>query len=236
VSGGPNYAYQWTPARPTVSRITTSRTELIHISIAYVVLTFDFVLVFSGAGLLYGRTAEIGSLVTLPLVVSALIATFTAFICHEMAHKIVAQRHGFWAEFRASPFGLVFSVITSALGLLLAAPGATLVGGMPTFDRSAWGRTSLAGPLTNVMFGAIFYAGSVALFLTGYPAYYWLLFIAWANAWLGAFNLIPFGPLDGAKVLRWDPGVWAASFFGIGAFAVALWYGFFYVGAPIFPL
>ncbi len=28
------------------------------------------------------------------------------------------------------------------------------------------------------------------------------------NMWIAFFNLIPFGPLDGAKIIRWNPLVW----------------------------
>ena len=31
------------------------------------------------------------------------------------------------------------------------------------------------------------------------------------NAWLGLFNLIPFGPFDGAKVLEWSQPVFAGA-------------------------
>ena len=40
------------------------------------------------------------------------------------------------------------------------------------------------------------------------------------NTWLAVFNLIPFGPLDGAKIFRWHKGVWLAAIaMGIGLFA-----------------
>jgi Zn-dependent protease len=33
-----------------------------------------------------------------------------------------------------------------------------------------------------------------------------------ANLILGAFNMLPFGPLDGAKIKDWNEGVWFAFF------------------------
>ena len=53
---------------------------------------------------------------------------------------------------------------------------------------------------------------------TAYPT---LLFSLGAriNIWLAVFNLIPFGPLDGAKIFRWHKGAWlAAIVVGIGLF------------------
>ena len=38
--------------------------------------------------------------------------------------------------------------------------------------------------------------------------YFWIM----ANLILGTFNMIPFGPLDGAKIKDWNPGVWFATF------------------------
>ncbi len=236
MTGGPNYYYTWTTARPTSSRVTTSRTELLHIGIAYAVLTLDLILVLTGAGLLYGATGSFLSRISLPLVLAAAGAALTGFVCHELAHKIVAQRHGFWAEFRMSPFGLVFSLFTATLGFLWAAPGATVVSGMSEIDRTNWGKTSLAGPLSNVGFAAIFYAGSVGLFLAGSVDYIWLLLLAWVNGWFATFNLIPLGPLDGAKVLRWNTGIWVAAILAIGAFTAALTLAFYVYGTPFLNL
>ena len=53
-------------------------------------------------------------------------------------------------------------------------------------------------------------------------AYPMLLFYLGAriNTWLAVFNLIPFGPLDGAKIFSWHKGAWAgAVVIGVGLFA-----------------
>lgn len=218
MSSGPNYYYTWTPARPAESRLSTSRKELTSISIAFVVLTVDLTIIFSGGGLLVG-SGTLFAHVSLATVLVAAGAALTGFVFHELAHKVWAQRHGFWAEFRMSPFGLVFSLMTSAAGFLWAAPGATVVSGISPLDRKNWGETSLAGPVSNVLFGALFYAGSTVAFVLGSVLYPWLLLLAWVNLWWAAFNLIPVGPLDGAKVLRWRPAVWVSAFFPIAAFA-----------------
>ena len=32
------------------------------------------------------------------------------------------------------------------------------------------------------------------------------------NLWLGLFNMLPIGPLDGKKVFAWNPKIWAGLF------------------------
>ena len=216
----PTYYYTWTPTRPAVARVSTSRTELTHLALAFGVLTVDLVLVLGGGGLLYGSGRGLFASLTPWLVLVSATAVLTGFLCHELAHKVYAQRHGYWAEFRMSPFGLVFSLITSVAGFLWAAPGATVVSGMPYEERETWGRTSLAGPVTNAFFGAVFYAGALASYAAGAWYYPWVILLAWFNAWFATFNLIPVGPLDGAKVLRWRSSVWAVVMVAFGAFTV----------------
>jgi Zn-dependent protease len=208
-SGSLNYS--WNPP-PKPTRITTSRTELLHLGVAYAVLTACLLLVFSGNTYLGSGFAPPGFLGISPtLVVVAATAALSGFAAHEMAHKIAAQRRGFWAEFRASPYGLIMALVTSFLGFILAAPGATVVGGISEVDRQSWGRTSLAGPMTNLGFAALFYGASVVAYELGSILFVWLLVLAFINAWFGTFNLFPFGVLDGRKVYRWDPKVWAGA-------------------------
>ena len=230
-SGTPIY-YSWAPAQPSMPRVSTSRTELVSILVAFVVLTFDLVIIISGSGLVLGTGARFLSNVTFVEVVTAAVAALTGFVAHEMAHKIVAQRHGFWAEFRMSASGLVFSIITATLGFLFAAPGATVVGGMSERDLSNWGRTSLAGPASNVGFALVFYASSFVLFHVRSAWYLPVLFLAFVNAWFATFNLLPIGPLDGRKVLRWSAAVWVVAFLTIGALAAVTYVGYFVYGSP----
>lgn len=218
----PNSAY-WTGTQPRERHhVTTSVTELSHLAIAYSVLVLDILLIegfirFSN-GALEVSVFETG-------LAFSLAAAFTGFIAHEMAHKISAQRYGFWAEFRMSPVGLLVSLATAFAGFLFAAPGATIVGGMG--DVREWGRTSLAGPALNLVEGGAFFAVGVGTWPLFHSGTLWsvLLLLAFINGWFAAFNLIPFGPLDGAKVWRWRRDVWVGCFalalaFAIGAFAI----------------
>lgn len=229
-----SYPYTWPGEERTRTRVTTSSTELSQIAIAYVVLTFDLLLIFGNFGLLSGFDRSFLSQYFVSLVLTSAAAALTGFVAHEMAHKVSAQRRGFWAEFRLSPTGLMVSVITALAGFLWAAPGATVVGGVGMEDREDWGRISLAGPLTNVVFGIIFYVGSIGLFLAFSIAYYWLLVLAFVNTWFGTFNLLPIGPLDGRKVLRWSATVWVIAFVAIAALTAVVAVALYVYGNPLF--
>ena len=214
------YAYG-PPVIRVPRRITTSPREILHLLVAAVVLTGDIALITVRTFPIGG----LGSVSTVELLVAlgfGATAALTGFVFHELAHKIAAQRRGYWAEFRMSPFGLVLSVITSFLGFLFAAPGATVVGEIHA--PRDWGRTSLAGPVTNLLEGGAFLAAAYAIFSVapGQAVVPFLLLLAFFNGWFATFNLIPFNPLDGAKVLRWSGAVWAVSFAVSAVLTVAM--------------
>lgn len=206
-----SYYYATTAYPPPQIQYTTSRVEIRDLVIAFAVLTFDLMLIIGSLSLFAGGANLTGFLSPTTFAIAA-TAALTGFLAHELAHKFIAQRHHAWAEFRMSPFGLVFSVMTASFGFLFAAPGATVVGGMN--DLREWGKTSLAGPMTNLAFSAIFLSGAVATAAAQLPAVVIgaLLWLTFFNGWFATFNLLPFGPLDGAKVLRWSRPTWASAF------------------------
>jgi Zn-dependent protease len=220
-----SYTYSvWTPTAPPLASHPTSRTEVIHVLIAFLVLTVDFVIILSGRGLLYGGGLS-GLFAPLPLyfLLLALAAALTGFIAHEMAHKLVARRLGYWAEFRMWPTGLFLSLITASAGFVFAAPGATIVDGMDPRDVRKWGQTGVAGPASNLLFATGFYLASLATFRVNLDLSGALLFLAYINSAFAAFNLLPLGPLDGAKVFRWGAARWASAFaLAVVAFGITI--------------
>ncbi|MFQ5887878.1 MAG: site-2 protease family protein [Candidatus Hydrothermarchaeales archaeon] len=136
-----------------------------------------------------------------------LISIGISFIAHELAHKYVAQRYGCWAEFRMWETGLTLAFLMAiTMKFVFAAPGAVYIsGGYFGISKKENGLISVAGPLTNLILALLF---SPLLALPGFLGTlgYFGFFV---NAWLAFFNLIPFPPLDGSKVLAWSPMVWA---------------------------
>lgn len=147
----------------------------------------------------------------LRLIGISLIAVSTGFIFHELAHRMVAKKFGYVAEYTMWRTGLVLALFTSLMGLVFAAPGAVVIrpGNIVFTDQKTqtenMGLISLAGPATNILIAVIFLA-----FDAVYPSLICYLG-AFINAWLAIFNLIPFGPLDGAKVFSWSKLYWGVA-------------------------
>jgi Zn-dependent protease len=162
------------------------------------------------------------------LLISAL-GVGTGFLLHEMAHKFVAQEYGYWAEYRANRLGLIVIIVMAHLGFILAAPGAVMIrkeasSGFPQNYSSSYDnsleqmekkassemlRISLAGPMTNIVLMGVFFVLLASGLLTSYLAIAAVRYAFFINLILAGFNLIPFGPLDGAKVYQANRLVWA---------------------------
>jgi len=179
-------------------RLRFSRGEIVQILIAMIVLTVAFSFALAPYPPVSNLDAVIGNL---PL---SFLAIATAFFCHEIAHKYMGQRYGYWSEFRMYPQGLLFALFLGiTLGIVFAAPGAVQIFGRPTREES--GKMAAAGPSMNLAISFVFM--SLWLLVSGNLAEI-AFFIAYINAFLAFFNLLPFGPLDGRKIMKWKIEVW----------------------------
>jgi Zn-dependent protease len=120
----------------------------------------------------------------------ALLTAGAGFLLHELAHKIVAQNYGLNAEFVADYQMLAIAFFASFAGFIFAAPGAVYTSGKRTLEQQLW--ITAAGPITNIGLGVIF------MFVPGQIGSYG----STINIWLALFNLIPFGNIDGKKILE----------------------------------
>lgn len=189
--------------------ITFSSKELKDLSISVLVLALCFTLArYYGKWLLIERSAF------LYIFLISFVAVITAFLFHELAHKYVANRYGYWAEYRASYFFLAVALVCSIfLGFVFAAPGAVVIAGY--LSRKENGVISIAGPMTN--FGVALALVPFFLLRT-FSGILGILIetVIFVNLFIAGFNLIPFGNLDGAKVLAWNWKIWLFAVIAIG--------------------
>jgi len=180
-----------------------SRTEINHLFISMFVLTFAFAFALAPFNLRSGFNID-----NLPYgLIISFTAIITAFFFHEMSHKFMAQKFGLWAEYRMFPQGLIIAFVLGLFtGFVFAAPGAVMFqGGSRNYET---GRIAMAGPLANIIIALItlplymfvFYEAGFIGSIIGFMCY--------INAFLAIFNLLPFGPLDGTKIIRWNATVW----------------------------
>jgi Zn-dependent protease len=140
----------------------------------------------------------------------AVFAAFmtSSFLVHEIAHKVIAQKKGLWAEFRLTTWGAVLTFASIFLPFRMIAPGAMMIAGSPNGDDIV--KISIAGPITNIIFSSALLGFAFALFPSTYATV--LLFAAYINAFMAVFNLIPFGILDGYKIFSFNKKIWALPF------------------------
>jgi len=184
----------------------TGPTELIDLALSFIALTAAFAILWPG------------TIPSIDIIMISALGVGSGFILHEMAHKVVAQRYGYWAEYRANRPWLLLIIFMAMAGFIFALPGAVMIRKSKLDSASGWYgrddetgdlmRIALAGPLTNIVFAVIFFlvliglSGSSRL---GMAAAYSALMI---NLTLGAFNLLPFGPLDGKKIYQGNRLIW----------------------------
>lgn len=179
------------------TRTLLDRSETQQILIAWLVLSICF---------------SIGALMSLQAFIDRMIISlFTVglgFILHETAHRYFARKYGCLASFKLWPTGLGLALILAFISggrLIFAAPGAVyIIPGSRGITRREYGIISISGIMMNLLLAATILFISV---LGGLP---WSIgrFGAAINFWLAVFNLLPFGQLDGAKVIAWNWKIW----------------------------
>jgi Zn-dependent protease len=145
-----------------------------------------------------------------------MVGVGTGFILHELGHKLVSMKYGYWAEFKLWPQGLIFALITSFFGFVFAAPGAVYTYANHMTDEIN-GKISIAGPVVNIILALIFLAIGIAVYRSAFTSQtaviiFTVCLVGYSvNSFLAVFNLLPIGNLDGSKVLRWNVGIWIVT-------------------------
>ncbi|MCD6369486.1 MAG: hypothetical protein J7L38_06810 [Thermoproteales archaeon] len=147
-----------------------------------------------------------GMILQEPILVATLaLSIVTAFLSHELAHKYVALNQGFMARFRLDKQGAMLTAVSILLPIKIIAPGYVAIYSLRGYPSSEQiGKISMAGPLTNIFLALL----ALPWHNTSLLAY---LFMR-TNTDIAVFNLLPFGPLDGRKIIQWRMDLWALLF------------------------
>ncbi|MGD1005283.1 MAG: peptidase M50 [Methanoregulaceae archaeon] len=189
-----------------------SRRERRDLFIAWIAISLAFAIIFIRD---MGRIDLIYALI---LIGVSLVTVGIGFVAHEMAHKFTAIRYGYWAEFRKDNTMLLVAVALAALvGVVFAAPGATLIYDTERFgggiSREQNGKISAAGPVTNLLlcipFAGLLFMGGIYQSFSGNLASLIGMMGLQVNAMIATFNMLPVSVLDGRKVFAWNKGVFA---------------------------
>ena len=150
------------------------------------------------------------------------------YFVHELSHKFTAIKFGAKAYYRLSREGIILTIASLIIGFPMLAVGAVFWWGESSASIGIRGRVAAAGPISNIIligFSYILIAISSAVIgsnleLGSYLFQAGSISIS-LNTFIGIFNLLPIGVLDGAKVLDWDGRIWLVlmgSFIIVGLF------------------
>ena len=164
-----------------------SQHELFDLSKAWILISIAFAILFKDS---FNKNYFLVFLVVL-------LSAGLGFLLHELAHKYIAQKYGFFAEFQAFDTMLIVAIIFSFFGFIFAAPGAVIIHG--NINKRKNGIISLSGPLTNIILAIIFFM------LAGFNIFSFVSNFGFKiNSYLALFNMLPFFGLDGQKVFQWN--------------------------------
>ncbi|MEZ0248675.1 MAG: peptidase M50 [Thermoproteus sp.] len=144
------------------------------------------------------------------------LAIAIAIVPHELAHRQTARSRGCWSRFVLYPPGFLVTLFVNAVVGALARSPVLFISGYTLIscyghDVGDDGIISLAGPLTNIAIALASYAVLLSPIYIGPVAAGFLEYLMRLNAFVAFFNLLPLGPLDGAKIFRWNIAVWAVA-------------------------
>jgi len=212
-----------------------SRKERFDLVVAWLAISIAFSLAFTGGVGLSGGSffKEITLGDYFFYLILSMVTVGIGFVLHELAHKFTALKYGYWAEFRKDNIMLLVAVVMAALvGIVFAAPGATMIYGTG-ITREQNGRISAAGPLTNLILCIPF---AIILLLSGllHPDNLFKNLASaigmiglQVNAMIAAFNLLPVSVLDGRKILAWNPAIFAVMIVTAFGILLATFYPYF---------
>jgi Zn-dependent protease len=190
--------------------------ELYHLIIAFVLMFFIGILISNSTFSTFSLPGfEDQERILFPYFLASM--STAGFLIHEFAHRQTGRKFKLPAKFRL----LTFGILLTAMGIVLyfsvgfppfALPGAVVVIGLERKDQA--GKCKAAGPTSNLIIALVLLpiAFIMAYLQVGFE--YFLLFVlgAYMNSFLGLFNMLPIGLLDGHEILKYKKGLWIFLF------------------------
>ena len=163
-----------------------TKNEIRDLLIAFAVLSISFAICNVG-------TDPFGIASILPIV---MIGVGAGFLLHEIGHKFVSMKYGYWAEFKLWPVNTYADHMNDEIN----------------------GRIAIAGPMTNMGLALVFII--IAALIYPFSIHSQIVHLMYlictvgysVNSYLAAFNLLPFATLDGTKVMKWSVLIWFVVF------------------------
>lgn len=185
--------FQYQIKKIQVGPFSTSKMELKDITKAWIAISLAFAFILPS---IISERLNVQLNIFSYILISALTVG-TAFLVHEIAHKLVAQHYGCFAEFRSFDMMLILAVLFAYFfQFIFVAPGAVMISGPIGKRRN--GKISASGPFMNIILALLFLAGYFSspniIFYFGYTI----------NSWLALFNMLPFWLFDGKKIYSWN--------------------------------
>ncbi|MFX0103771.1 MAG: hypothetical protein ACFFCS_29685, partial [Candidatus Hodarchaeota archaeon] len=184
--------------------------ELIHLIVAFILMfSIGLMTATSAFAGLYIPSFDETEKTLFPYYLAAL--STSGFLIHEFAHRQVGRHYDLPAKFRLLTFGMMITIM-GIMGYVFfnsppfALPGAVVVIGLENRDQA--GKCKIAGPLSNFIISLVLLP---IVFLMPFEHFeYAILFLqgAYVNTFLGVFNMLPVGMLDGRNIIQWKRNYW----------------------------
>ncbi|MFH0830784.1 MAG: site-2 protease family protein [Parcubacteria group bacterium] len=145
-----------------------------------------FVLVFSSLAFqFFPQAYGFSTTLSVALGLGSTILFFTSVLLHELAHSIVANRHGV----------AIKKIILFVFGGVASLSGEP---GRPAVEF----KIAIAGPLTSLVLSGAFYGLALLSVVWSLPVAAAFEYLSLINLVVAIFNLLPGYPLDGGRILR----------------------------------
>jgi len=186
--------------------------EVRDILISILALGFAFTVAFFGEGNRYEFALQLSFL---PYFLVTTIIVAISVVAKEMAQKATARALESHVRYELWSPGVVLALVTSIWGVVFAAVNGTKISTEYAERYARWritltprhlGIIASIGPLMNIALAmAFFMLSPVIPTILGQDM---MQVAAQINAYLALFAMVPFNPIDGAKVLRWSAAIW----------------------------